>query len=67
MQIDKKTMRNLLLFVFGAILLYWLVMDTQRVSMLIQRLWTLIAPFAVGATIAFVFNVLHSFSNGCFC
>ena len=57
MQIDKKTMRNLFLCVMGGIILYWLIMDTQRVSMLVANLWRLMAPFAVGTTIAFIFNV----------
>lgn len=57
MQIDKKTMRNLFFCVFGGIVLYWLIMDTQRVSLLIQNIWHLFAPFVAGSAIAFVFNV----------
>ncbi len=57
MQIDKKTMRNLFLCVLGGIVLYWLIMDTKRVSMLADYVWGLVAPFAVGTTIAFIFNV----------
>ena len=57
LQIDKKTMRYLFLCVLGGILLYWLIMDTQRVKTLISSIWNLVAPFAVGTTIAFIFNV----------
>lgn len=57
MQIDKKTMRNLFVCVVGGILLYWLIMDTQRVSLLISNIWGLISPFVAGTAIAFIFNV----------
>ena len=57
MQIDKKTLRKIFLIVSGAILFWWLVSDTARVGAFISWTWKLIAPFATGAAIAFVFNV----------
>lgn len=57
MQIDKKTLRNLFLLVSSAIILYFVVLDTQRASAFVLSIWKLFAPFAVGGAIAFVFNV----------
>ena len=57
MQIDKKSLRNLLLLALGCIILWWLVLDTERVRGLLDFVWSLIAPFVIGAAIAFVFNV----------
>lgn len=57
MQIDKKTMRYLLMCVFGGIILYWVIMDTERATQFAGNIWNLFAPFAAGAAIAFIFNV----------
>lgn len=57
MQIDKKTVRNLCICVLTGIVLYWLVMDTQRAGEFLRRIWNLVAPFAIGAAIAFIINV----------
>lgn len=57
MQLDKKTLRNLLTLIFGGIVLYLVFLDTARLLGLLGKVWSLIAPFAVGAAFAFVFNV----------
>ena len=57
MQIDKKTLRKMFVFVAGSIAFAWLLLDTERVSGMISSFWGLISPFVVGAGIAFVFNV----------
>ena len=57
MQIDKKTLRNLFVLALGCIVLWWLFLDTERVRALLNSGWSLIAPFVIGAAIAFVFNV----------
>ena len=57
MQIDKKTLRKIFLIVSGAILFWWLVSDTARVGAFLSWSWNLIAPFATGIAIAFIFNV----------
>ena len=41
----------------GAIVFAWLVLDTARATILFNRIWDLISPFAAGAAIAFIFNV----------
>lgn len=57
MHIEKKTLRNLFLIAAGAIILYWLLHETERV----QSLWNLfsgvVSPFVIGAALAFILNV----------
>ena len=57
MHIDKKMMHRLFFLGAGCILFAWLVLDTARVSELFAKIWELIAPFVIGAAIAFIFNV----------
>ena len=57
MHIDKKLMHRIFLLIAGAIVFAWLVLDTARATLLFARVWELIAPFAAGAAIAFIFNV----------
>lgn len=57
MHIDKKTLHKLFLLIAGCILFAWLVLDTERVTVMLNGIWKLISPFVVGACIAFVFNV----------
>ncbi len=64
LQIDKKLMHKIFLLVAGSIVFAWLVLDTARATQLFQAVWKLVAPFAVGAGIAFVFNVpMRSIEN----
>ena len=57
MHIDKKLMHRIFLLIAGAIVFAWLVLDTARATVLFNRVWELISPFAAGAAIAFIFNV----------
>lgn len=57
MQIDKKTLRNLLILALACVVLWWLFLDTARVQALLSSGWSLISPFVAGFGIAFVFNV----------
>lgn len=57
MHIDKKMMHRIFLLVAGSIVFAWLVLDTARASDLFSKIWELFSPFAVGAVLAFVFNV----------
>ncbi len=64
MELNKKTLRTIFLGVAGCIVLYWLLHETQRISMAVQAILHLISPFVVGAAIAFVLNVpLRAFEN----
>lgn len=57
MQIDKKTLRNWLPALFGAVVLLWVILDTEQAKNLILGVWRLFAPFILGSAIAFIFNV----------
>lgn len=57
MHIDKKMMHRIFVLIAGCIVFAWLILDTARATLLFERIWNLISPFAVGAGIAFVFNV----------
>lgn len=57
MRIDKSVLKKLFVLVAGCILFAWLVLDTARATELFRAFWDLISPFAIGAGIAFVFNV----------
>ena len=57
MELNKKTLRNLILGAMGCILLYWLLHETDRVSQLFAVAGKLVKPFVVGACIAFILNV----------
>ena len=50
-------MHRIFLLIAGAIVFAWLVLDTARATILFDRVWELISPFAAGAAIAFIFNV----------
>ncbi len=57
MHIDKKTIRNVFLLVAGCIFFYWLLHETDRFKTLWNAVYGVVAPFAIGATLAFIFNV----------
>ena len=64
MHIDKKLMHRIFLLIAGAIVFAWLILDTARATALFTRIWELVSPFAIGAGIAFVFNVpMRSIEN----
>lgn len=65
MEISKKTMRNVFLGVGGCILLYWLLHETERVQSIFGVIKGIIAPFVVGAALAFILNVpMRRIENG---
>lgn len=57
MQIDRKTIKSLVLGLMSCILLYWFLNDMDRVKSLMLGLFEIIQPFLVGACIAFILNV----------
>ena len=57
MTIDKKVLRQLFLGAAGCVFLYWLLHETDRLGALLLNVWNVIAPFAVGAAMAFILNV----------
>lgn len=57
MKLDNKTLRNIFFGVAGCIFLYWILHETDRVRKVASLVGSLLAPFVVGAAIAFIFNV----------
>lgn len=57
MQIDKKILRYMFIFLFGAVALYWIVLDTERAGAFVRNIWGMFTPFVTGSVIAFIFNV----------
>ncbi len=57
MHIDKKTIRYLFIGGIGCIVIYWLLHETERFSALWNGFTGIIAPFVIGATLAFILNV----------
>lgn len=57
LELNKKTLRNLFLVVAGAIVLYWLLHETERVKTVFSVVKGIFAPFVLGAGLAFVLNV----------
>ncbi len=64
-EMDKKTLRRIFLSVCGAIVLYWLLHETERVSAIVSAVSGLIAPFVLGGVFAFILNVpMRAIENG---
>ena len=57
MEISKKTLKNIFLVVIGCIAVYWLLIETERVKVMLQLIKNVISPFVVGAAFAFIINV----------
>ena len=57
MQIDKKTIRKFFWVAVGAIFVYWTLHETERFKLLWSNAVSIIAPFVIGAAIAFILNV----------
>ena len=64
LEINKKTLRNIFLVAAGAILLYWLLHDSERVGIVLGVVKRIFAPFVLGACLAFILNVpMRSFEK----
>ena len=57
MHIDKKTIKHVFVGVACCILLYWLLHEWDRVKRVWDFIDGIIAPFVVGAALAFILNV----------
>lgn len=57
MQIDKKTIKTLVMGLMSCILLYWFLNDMERVKTIAAGFFGLLQPFLVGACLAFILNV----------
>lgn len=57
LNVDKKTLRNILLVALSCIFFYWLLHETDRVRAVFNVVGGIVMPFIAGATIAFILNV----------
>lgn len=57
LEINKKTLLRIFLYVCGCILLYWLLHETERVQSFFGTVSGVIAPFVFGGVLAFILNV----------
>lgn len=57
LEINKKTLLRIFLYVCGCILLYWLLHETERVQSFFGTVSGVVAPFVFGGVLAFILNV----------
>ncbi len=57
MHIDKKTIRNIFIGAAACIVLYWLLNEWERVKRVWDFVSGMLAPFVLGAALAFILNV----------
>jgi len=57
MHIEKKTLRNIFIGVIACIVIYWILHETTRFNAVLAVIKSVLAPFVLGASLAFVFNV----------
>ena len=64
LQIDIKTIRKLFWVAVGAIVVYWLLHETDRFRELWSTVTGIFMPFVIGAALAFILNVpMRSFER----
>lgn len=57
MHIEKKTLKNIFIGVIACIVVYWVLHEWGQVSAVVNTIKNVLAPFIVGAGLAFVLNV----------
>lgn len=57
MHIEKKTLRNIFIGSACLIVLYWFLHEPARVKTVLELVSGVVFPFALGAALAFIFNV----------
>lgn len=53
----KKKVRSVFFVAAACIILYWLLMDTDRIWQYYDKIVSILSPFIIGAVIAFILNV----------
>ena len=65
LEINKKSLLRIFLFVCGAIVLYWLLHETDRVKGVVTAVSGIFTPFVFGGVLAFILNVpMRAIENG---
>lgn len=57
MELSKKSLRTIFFGAIGCVVLYWLLHETDRVSVFFKGLLNLLNPFLIGGCLAFILNV----------
>lgn len=57
LEINRKTVRNLIIIVVSGIFFYWILHETERAKGVYEVIRSVFSPFVTGAAIAFVINV----------
>lgn len=57
MHIEKKTLRYILFGAISCIVLYWILIETEKAKVAYQAVSKVLSPFVIGACIAFILNV----------
>ena len=58
MELNKKTMKQILLLVISAILIYWSIHNIAILGKVISGVLSLVSPFIIGLCIAFLINLI---------
>ena len=63
--LDKKTLRRIFLGAITFLILYWLLLETERFQKLFGVISSILAPFVFGGVLAFILNVpMRAIENG---
>ena len=63
--LDKKTLRRIFLGAIAFLMLYWLLLETERFEIFFGVISGMLAPFVFGGVLAFVLNVpMRAIENG---
>ncbi|MBQ3000656.1 MAG: AI-2E family transporter [Oscillospiraceae bacterium] len=64
MEINKKVFWNIFWVAVGCILLYWLIGERARYTLIVEKIKGITAPFIFGSVLAFILNVpMRSIEN----
>ena len=64
MKLDKKSMLRIFLIAAGCIVVYWLLCEMEKVSVILGGIGKVVSPFVTGAIIAFILNVpMRAYEN----
>ena len=64
MELNKKTLKHIFVGVAACIILYWVLHETERVKSAYEVVKGVLAPFIIGAALAFIINVpMRSIEN----
>lgn len=57
MEISKKTIKQFFIGVAACLVLYWVLIETERVKIVLQVIKKVLSPFIFGSVLAFILNV----------